>query len=219
MTLPRPDSPEPGHTDAPAIDFVARADEQALVRAVRSGDATAFETIFRCYHQELRAAAERLVESRATAEDVVQEVFLAVWAARARWHVTTSLGAYLHRSVRNVAMRRAASVAVRRHEPIVLADGVHGVARSGGGASWVALVEPGPSPLDRAEQGALMDDVARAAASLPPRAREVFTLSRAEQLSTREIAERLALSPKTVEMHLTRALAALRQVLARWRGA
>jgi RNA polymerase sigma-70 factor (ECF subfamily) len=54
--------------------------------------------------------------------------------------------------------------------------------------------------------------------TLPPRAREVFTLSRNEQLTNREIAERLALSPKTVEMHLTRALVSLRSVLRGWRN-
>ena len=197
---------------ATGVDLTTRRDDQILVERVRSGDAVAFEAIFRRYHREMRTVAERLVGSRVAAEDVVQDVFLALWTARARWRVTTSLGAYLRRSVRNAALRRAAS---RGDRVIALAEAGELSGRPAKrGESFVA---PDPSPLDHAEQAAMAADVARAAAGLPPRAREVFTLSRRDQLTNREIAERLALSNKTVEMHLTRALAALRSALAPWR--
>lgn len=48
---------------------------------------------------------------------------------------------------------------------------------------------------------------------LPPRAREVFMLRRIEELSLKEIGARLGLSVKTVEAHMTRALAALTEAL------
>lgn len=198
--------------DAVGIDLTVRRDEQILAERVRGGDPVAFEAIFRRYHRELRAIAEGVVGSRAAAEDVVQDVFLAVWTSRTRWRITTSLGAYLHRSVRNAALRRAS----RRGDRVV---SINGAAESPGHAAQRPgpFVSPGPSPLDHAEHAAMAADVARAAAALPPRAREVFALSRNDQLTHREIAERLTLSPKTVEMHLTRALAALRSALAPWR--
>ena len=184
---------------------MGKLDEQFFAGRVRLGDAVVFEAVFRQYHRELRARAERVLGSRAMAEDVVQDVFLALWTARGRLRITASLGAYLHRSVRNAALRRS----TRRSERAVSLDEMHEADRT----FCQPLVAPGPSPLDHAEHSLLAGDLARAAAALPPRAREVFTLSRRDQLTNREIAERLTLSPKTVEMHLTRALAVLRAVL------
>lgn len=59
--------------------------------------------------------------------------------------------------------------------------------------------------------------VARALEALPKRPREVLLLARVEGYSQKEIAERLGLKPKTVENHLTRALAQLAQALQRRR--
>lgn len=189
------------------IDLTERIDEHILARRVALGDAVAFEALFRRYHIELLERAQRMLGSRALAEDVVQDVFLAIWTARERLRVTTSLGAYLHRSVRNAALRRSAP----RNAAVLSLDELHEPDRSPGRP----LVAPDPSPMEHAEHALLLDDLQRAAAALPPRAREVFTLSRYEQLSNREIAQRLNLSTKTVEMHLTRALAALRSMLRR----
>jgi len=189
------------------IDLTERIDEQILARRVALGDAVAFEALFRRYHIELRKRAQRVLGSRALAEDVVQDVFLAVWTARERLRITTSVGAYLHRSVRNAALRRAASTSAA----VLSLDELHEPGRS----PARPLVATGPSPLEHAEHALLVDDLEHATAALPPRAREVFTLSRRDQLSNREIAQRLNLSTKTVEMHLTRALVALRSMLRR----
>jgi RNA polymerase sigma-70 factor (ECF subfamily) len=191
------------------VDLTERRDEQLLAERVRLGDAVAFEAVFRLYHRELRESARRVVGSRVMAEDVVQDVFLALWTARERIRIGTSLGSYLHRSVRNAAIRRS----TRRVERAVSLDELHDASRPPR-QPFVAL---DPSPHDHAEHSLLVDDLARAAATLPPRAREVFTLSRRDHLTTREIATRLSLSPKTVEMHLTRALVALRAVLGKGR--
>jgi RNA polymerase sigma-70 factor (ECF subfamily) len=151
-----------------------------------------------------------VVGSRVMAEDAVQDVFLALWTAREHLRIGMSLGAYLHRSVRNAAMRRSS----RRVERALSLDELHEADRP----PRQPLVAHGPSPLDHVEHSLLVDDLARAAAKLPSRAREVFTLSRRDQLTNREIATRLSISPKTVEMHLTRALATLREVLGNGRG-
>ena len=48
---------------------------------------------------------------------------------------------------------------------------------------------------------------------LPERCREVFMLSKMEELSNKEIAERLGISVKTVEVQMTKALSRLRKEL------
>ena len=51
---------------------------------------------------------------------------------------------------------------------------------------------------------------------MPLRCREVFTLARTHSLTYAEVAVVLGLSPKTVEIHMSRALAFLRERLAPW---
>jgi RNA polymerase sigma-70 factor (ECF subfamily) len=189
------------------LDLAHRLAEQLAVERVRQGDAFALEMIFTAYRGELLELAHRITGRREVAEDVVQDVFLAVWRGRERWHITTSLRAYLRRAVQNGALR---SSSTRTVVPGGLELGE--VERVAPGA----LADHSAAPDARVEQAELTAAVAEATARMTPRAREVFTLKRLQHLSTREIAERLGLSPKTVEIHMTRALAALRQRLADW---
>lgn len=195
--------PDPLHSAA-GVDLTARLDEQLLVERIRAGDPLAFETIFRRYHGELCAVAERMVGSRMAAEDVVQEVFLAVWAARERWQVTVSVHAYLRRATRNMALRHTSRASAKGHDSLPTHE--------------PTLVDPLAAPDEQADAATLADELARVTDSLPPRAREVYDLSRTEGLTTRQIAEKLQISPKTVELHITRALSALRAAVERWRG-
>ena len=146
---------------------------------------------------------------RAVAEEVVQDVFLAIWVGRARWRVAVSLGAYLHRSVGNVAVRTAGS-----HSR----GGVLGAEIDGAIARIPdRFRDPSPEPDKRAEQAALALAVSSATRDMPPRARDVFMLSRERELSNREIAATLGVSVKTVESHMRRAFMVLRARLVAWR--
>ncbi len=59
----------------------------------------------------------------------------------------------------------------------------------------------------------IREKVGSAALKLPDKCREVFMLSRFDQLSQQEIADRLGISVSTVKKHLTRALASLKNEL------
>jgi len=182
--------------------------EQLAVERVREGDALALEMIFTAYRRELLQVAQRIVGAPELAEDVVQEVFLTIWARRERWHVAASLRAYLRRAVHNGAVTAGESRA--RRAGIDVAE----VER----ATPAALADESPAPDEQAERAEFGAALAQATRELPPRAREVFTLKRVHHLTNREIAARLGLSVSTVEIHMTRALAALRRRLAAWRG-
>ena len=192
-----------------ALDLTGRCDEQLAVERVRAGDALALAVIFTAYRAQLIVAAERIVGTPTVAEEVLQDVFLAIWTGRAHWRITTSLGAYLHRAVHNVA-RRAASSRTRGGTSGEDIDGAVCNAPE-------SFRDPAPLPDELTERSALVAAVSAATHDMPARARDVFLLRHEEELSNREIAAALGLSIKTVESHMARAFAVLRQRLANWR--
>lgn len=168
--------------------------EQQLA-ALRRGDRRAFEQLFRRWYGRLADYTVRLVDSPDTAEDVVQSVLIALWNRHEHAPDAASLPAYLYRACRNRALnaardqRRAATV------PIDTAD------------------EPGIAPtieteLHIADLDAVLQTALR---TLAPRTREIFLLSREQELTYGEIAVTLGISVKTVETLMGRALRALRE--------
>ena len=79
-----------------------------------------------------------------------------------------------------------------------------------------SLSDPRPTPADQAAFDELAWAAERATRALTPRARDVFLMRRDEELSNREIADRLGVSVKTVETHMRRALQFMRRRLAGW---
>jgi RNA polymerase sigma-70 factor (ECF subfamily) len=171
-----------------------------LVARVRVGDEAAFEAMFRAYYDPLCRYVAAYLGSRDAAEDAVQGVFARVWEDRAHW-VVSDLGHYLHAAVRRRAISHVRRVAVRRRAAPLLVVAEIG---AGGGAA--------PDAEFEAEE--LWHRLERALDTLPPRTRAAFVLSRGEGLSYHEVAARMAISPKTVGVHIGRALAALRNTLS-----
>ena len=163
----------------------------------------AFEALFQAYHAPLCAFVHRMVGSRAVAEELVQEVFLYLWEHRATWTAHTSARTYLYTAARN------ATINYLRRERLEEQATIHG------DDGTVARFTRSPLGLERelalAElERAVKDAIER----LPERCREVYTLSREQGLSYAEIAAVLAISPKTVEVHMGRAFKLLRKHLA-----
>jgi len=171
---------------------------QDLVARIRAGDEAAFEAMFRAYYDPLCRYVAAYLGSRDAAEDAVQAVFVRVWEDRARWAVS-DLGHYLYAAVRRRAISQVRRIAVRRRAAPLLV-----LAEIGAG---------GTTPDAEFEAGELWRRVERALDTLPPRTRAAFVLSRRDGLSYREVASRMDISPKTVGVHIGRALAALRETL------
>jgi RNA polymerase sigma-70 factor, ECF subfamily len=162
-------------------------------------DPTAFEDLYRRSYAGLVAFAREYVGDFSAAEDVVQDVFLAVWRRRNELELRSSIRTYLYSAVRNAALDRL------KH-----ADGV----RRHGMKAATALTPPA-QPADSAlRQRELASAVEAALQQLPQRAREVFIMSRDGGLSYAEIAGVLGVSVKAVEASMSRALRALRRKLA-----
>ncbi|GAB2786877.1 RNA polymerase sigma-70 factor (ECF subfamily) [Hymenobacter luteus] len=173
--------------------YAARPDE-ALLRALREDDKLAFAEIYERYWELLLGVAYRKLHSREAAEEVVQDLFAALWLKR-RTQAIQHLKSYLLKA----AKYRVIDVLKARLTQ----------------TAYLERTRPHVMPQDHStEETVAADDLSLALLAslmrLPEHTREVFRLSRLEHQSVPEIAVRLNLSRKTVEYHLTRALKALR---------
>lgn len=172
--------------------------EVRLAELQRTGNGEAFmQALFKSYYRPLGNVIFRVVQDRAVAEDLLQDVFLRVWHNRETLVIGTSYKAYLYRAAMNAALRHAE--------------------RSKRQVGWdeANVTEPGRDTT--AEQLDAQDAeqlVAAVLEALPPQCRVVFLLSRQEGLSYQQIAEALDVAPKTVENQMGKALRILRDKLS-----
>jgi RNA polymerase sigma-70 factor (ECF subfamily) len=181
-------------TSTPAID-----DRQLLAR-LRAGETRAFDAIFRANYALLVRVAEGMLRERATAEEIAQDVMLELWRRRESLDVTESVRGYLLQATRNRTLNELRHRAIeRRSEPQIIQSTSH------------------LPPTDSgAREGEIEVALRSAIAELPDRCRQVFELSRVEGLKYAEIATRLGISVKTVEVQMGKALRLLRERLKAW---
>lgn len=169
-----------------------------LAERIRAGDIDAFASVFHRYYEPLVRAAFSYMQARDTAEDVVQDVLVAVWERHTEFARHVSMAAYLFGAVRNRALDVLAHAAVvERH-----------------------ATSSQPDTVPAADELVFATELARAAhariEALPPRVREVYRLRRDHALSNAEIADVLGITVHAVYVQMARAIKALRTSLAPW---
>ncbi len=157
------------------------------------------ELLFRAYYNDLCSTAIRIVYSKQAAEDIVGEVFLNFWNNRSFETIRASYRAYLFRAVRNRAFSYLRFELGRLDASL---EGMH---------------EPSDfQKVEQPDQIIQMDELVRqinkVVGDLPPMARRVFIMSRYDGKSHMQIAAELRINNKTVESHITRALAIIRKI-------
>jgi RNA polymerase sigma-70 factor (ECF subfamily) len=180
--------------------------DEELVEQIRAGDQHAFDALVLAYCAELRRFVFGYVESRAAAEELVQDLFLNIWRLRAEWRIRTSLRSYLFRAARNV------SLGYRRHEQV----GVRWVARVMRQYDAPVIGHVGDPPDTRMETVELDAALERSIARLPTRCRRVATLRFQHDMAYTEIADVMGITVKAVERQIANALKKLRADLARY---
>lgn len=157
-----------------------------------------FEEAFKTNFKSLYAYAYTMLKDEISAEEMVQNVFFKVWEKREQLNITSSLTAYLYRSVYHECLNYL------KHEKVKATYQSH-----------VAFVSRGESDnaSGKVMVSELQQQLDKAMSELPQQCRTIFQMSRFEQLKYQEIADRLGLSVKTVENQMGKALKILRAKL------
>lgn len=156
------------------------------------------ELLFRLYHKPMCNHAVRFVYSKEIAEDLVSDVFCTFWNSKAYQSVNHSFRAFLFRSVRNRAYNFLANE-FRKTSPLELADQQE--------------TAPASGPESMMRYNELYHEVDELVRALPPQCRNAFIMNRFEGKRARQIAEEMQISVRTVEVHIAKALAILREGL------
>ena len=191
-------------------------DEQELVARRRAGDEQAFDALVARHYATMLSVARSYVQTRAVAEEVVQETWIAVLRSLDGFEGRSSLRTWICRILINTARRRAASEGRSIPFSAVAGDDEPAVdpsrfQREGQWAGhWAAF------PVDPAERvlGAeVREHIDRAIAALRSPQREVIVLRDVEGWSSDEVCEALELTPANQRVLLHRARAKVRHAL------
>jgi len=166
-----------------------------LITGLHDGNEIVFETVFKNYYERLCNYANTYINNMIEAEEMVQGTFLILWEKHEMIDIHTSLKSYLYRSVHNNCINHVKHLQVRRNhydEYLHYAD---------------IEYEQVSNDLIGKELEQKINSVIE---SLPPQCKAVFKLSRLENLTYNEIAEKMGLSVKTIENHMIKALKTLR---------
>ncbi len=163
-----------------------------------------FGKIFKTYFAPVKNFVRKLVKSEDDAEDIAQDVFTQLWAKPDVWRDNPEIDKYIYRMARYQALDFI-KAHVRNTERGLVDAPLHEVETISSGLSTV-------DPIIREEAELLLR---MALDKMPEKRREIFCMSRFDELSHKEIAERLGLSVRTVESHIYSAVAALKSVFPR----
>lgn len=167
--------------------------EKELLWLVAGGNEAAFASIFHHYKDAIYKTAYRLTDSANTAEDVLQEVFLALWMNRTTLPGIQHFPAYLMTMARNHIVH-SFKKAGRQQEAL------NELSRQ--------LYPADPDlHLQEQEYNRILE---LAVAQLPPRQAAVYRMIKEEGLSRLQAAQQLQLSPETVKTHMELAIKKIR---------
>lgn len=164
-----------------------------LLSAMQQGDKKAYGILFSRYYPILCAYTNRFVDLE-DAEEIVQDVMLWLWESREMQIIDTSLNQYLFKMVYHRAINRI----------------TQNQAQNRAGTLFYENMQEMLQDTDFYQIEELKKQIKKAIQALPPSYRDAFVMHRFQNLSYKEIAAVLNVSPKTVDYRIQQALKQLR---------
>jgi RNA polymerase sigma-70 factor (ECF subfamily) len=170
--------------------------ETLLLKQISEGDDIAFREIFDIYRDRFYGVAFKMSASAYTAEEIVQEVFIALWKSRILVADVEKPSSYLfsifYRCLYQHYKREAIEQKLKRElAELDAEDEENAIMEKSGKENQYQLLE-------------------KAMLILPPQQAMVYRLSKLEGLSRDQVAAKMGISPNTVRNHLAEAIKTLK---------
>ncbi|MES2731277.1 MAG: RNA polymerase sigma-70 factor [Bacteroidota bacterium] len=171
--------------------------ELYLIAQIKAGDESAFEALFNSCYPMLCVHAKKLVGDLDKAREIAQGVFVKLYENRQQLVITTSVQAYLFQSVHNSCLNylKQEQTHNRHHQ-------------------YISYTTSLADETDVMMEMELEERLLQAISALPQQCQRIFKMNRFEGKTNKEIAQELALSIRTVETQISKALRLLREALA-----
>jgi RNA polymerase sigma-70 factor (family 1) len=167
--------------------------DQDLLHLLKTGDGKAFTELYNRYWHKLLVVATNKIKDVEEAEEIVHDIFVALWNRRETLQITSDFGVYLAVSVKYRVMK----VLAKRYQQRNYAATAELSLSDNCTQEWLQFSE-------------LQSQLGKLIAALPEKCQLVYKLSRESGFTQKQIAQELHISEKTVEAHLTKALKTLR---------
>jgi RNA polymerase sigma-70 factor (family 1) len=172
-----------------------RLAEPDLIYLVKSGNRKAFEEIYERYWLKLYKTAHNRIKSPNDAKDIVQDLFISFWMKKELLEINSSLSSYLFAALKYKIINYIEANLVKSHY-------LNSINK--------AVIDIDNHTNEELKYKELQEILESGINKLSPKVKEVFELSRKEQMSNKEIAHRLNISHQTVKNQISKAIKTLR---------
>ncbi|MDC6367617.1 MULTISPECIES: RNA polymerase sigma-70 factor [Flavobacteriaceae] len=174
---------------------MGEVDYKLLLKELKNSNEAAFKNLFQDYCPKVKSFLIS-VNLKKDLEDVIQETFITVWNKRETIDLEKSFDSYLFTIAKNYALktlRKQVFVELQTPE--------------------IKIEEDSQNPENGLDLAFYNKTISSSLDRLPPKSKEVFKMRRYEGMSTKQVAEKLGIAPKTVENYMNTALSKLRKDL------
>jgi RNA polymerase sigma-70 factor (ECF subfamily) len=172
--------------------------EKLLIEQLVKGNKKAFTVIYKFYRNDVYGYSISMLKTNELAEEIVQDVFLNIWKHRDRLNPDLSFKSFVFTTTRNLTLNLISKVANNRK----LKEAVFYSSQKAYSTTDNKIIQADYESLKN-----------QAIELLPPKCRIIFELSRNEDMSYKEISEKLNISLSTVKGQTSKALAIIRDFL------
>jgi RNA polymerase sigma-70 factor (family 1) len=173
--------------------YLPEMEDEILLKALQKGEEQAFQALYQKYWQKLYYIAYQRIQSQKETEDILQDLFLDIWNKRKSLNIQKSFAGYIMTALKYKVLRwidmKMMQDKYQANQTNTLID--NQLEQTLSFDELYALIEEG---MDK----------------LPEKCRIVFKMSREEQFSVKEIAEKIGISPHTAQNHINKALQLMR---------
>ena len=172
-------------------------EDRQLLNQIADGDVKALGILYVLFSARIRNFAYTLLQDSSEAEDVTQDIFLKIWNTRENLRNVNSLKSYMfsmtHNTVLNLIKHKDVSSRYMK--------------------TSVGMMTDNYEPTCEMDAEELLKSIDYALEGMSDLRKTIFKMNRFGHKTYQEIAEILMISPKTVQYHISCALAELRKLL------